>query len=385
MTRRLYNEDSYRKSFRATVVSCLPYREKMYQVVLDRTAFFPEGGGQSSDTGTLGNVAVIDVREVEEDVIHITKEPLEVGGEIEGVIDWELRFDKMQQHTAEHIASGILDRKYGFQNVGFHLNREIVTMDFDGVITREQGNELEREINAAVTANVPIHVSYPAKEELKDIQYRSKIEIEGQVRIVVVEGYDTCACCAPHVRTTGEIGMVKLTEIQSHRGGVRITMVCGQRALLDYQEKSASVKGISVLLSAKEQEVLSSVERLKEEVQSVKSEVWKLQNLLICYKMIAISGEEERVLLFEEELDTEHAREMVNQLLQKGCGIVAVFLINKDQGYHYIIGSKTEDIRGIGRAINERCNGRGGGKPMMVQGNVMATREEIELIWSELE
>ncbi len=384
MTERLYNEESYIRSFRANVVSCKPYKEKMYQVVLDRTAFFPEGGGQTSDTGSIGGTLVVDVRENGEEVLHITENALQVGENIEGVINWEERFDKMQQHTAEHITSGIINAKYGFHNVGFHLNSQIVTMDFDGVITREQGNELEEEVNKAVTLNVPVQVLYPSKEELNQLEYRSKIEIEGQVRIVQVGEYDTCACCAPHVRTTGEIGLVKFTDIQSHRGGVRITMVCGKRALLDYQEKSGSVKGISVLLSAKEKEVKEAVERVNAELLNSKATIGELQSLLVEYKVKAIDTTLSSICLFEDDLDMNHARELVNKVVDKGVEVVAIFLGNDEKGYHYIIGSVTQDVRNLGKELNAMCAGRGGGKPDMIQGSVSAKEADILEVWNQI-
>ncbi len=391
MTRRLYNEDGYMQSFQAEVISCKAYKETTYQVVLDRTAFFPEGGGQSSDTGFLNQIKVLDVQEVkgenqEVEVIHIVENPLEIGEKVQGVINWTQRFDKMQQHTAEHVVSGIVHKIYGYKNVGFHLNSEIVTMDFDGVITREQANELEVLVNEVVVANVPIKIHYPSREELQELEYRSKIEIEGQVRLVEVVGYDTCACCAPHVKTTGEIGMVKLTDIQSHRGGVRIVLKCGNRALRDYQEKSSSVKTLSGLLSAPELEIVQGVERLKEELQNVRGNIWNLQNQLLECKLVTIQQQkhEKYIVVFEEDLDMDHVRELVNKLVldlteekYQELQFVAAFIPN-GEGYQYIIASQTVDVRTIGKKLNEVCNGRGGGKPVMVQGSILATRKEIE-------
>lgn len=384
MTRRLYNEDSYVQSFRANVISCVPHKENMYQVVLDRTAFFPEGGGQTSDTGMIGSVNVVDVRDKNEEIIHITDGELQMGCEVEASINWEQRFDKMQQHTGEHIVSGIMSKEHGLNNVGFHLNSEIVTMDFDNVLTREQINELEIKANEAVYANIPIVVSYPSKEELEHISYRSKIEIEGQVRIVQVGKYDICACCAPHVGMTGEIGLIKFTDVQNHRGGIRITMKCGKRGLLDYQEKMTSVRNIGSLLSAKENAVIESVERLKEEVQRLKSYSWELQDQLICYKAKEVRekhGQEK--LIFDTTLDVEHRRELVNCLVPD-MQVVGVLTGDDETGYQYILGSTVLDLRKIGKELNNRCNGRGGGKPTMVQGSIQATEEEIQDAFYEI-
>lgn len=390
MTRRLYNEDGYMQSFQANVISCEAYDEATYKVVLDRTAFFPEGGGQSSDVGTLNGIEVIHVQDVhaqeEDEIFHILREPIEIGTRVEGRINWEQRFDKMQQHTAEHIVSGLMNHLHGFQNVGFHLSKDIVTMDFNGVINRLQANELEVLVNRAVYENVSVEIEYPNKEALEKLSYRSKIEINGQVRLVSVIGYDVCACCAPHVKKTGEIGQVKLTDIQSHRGGMRITMKCGMRALLDYQEKSGSVKKLSGMLSAKEDEVVQGVERLQEEIQKSYSDNWNLQNIIQKNKIEEIQrdSEQEWILVFEQELDVDHVRALINELVvltkemkENAIKVVAVFMPNQD-GYQYIIGSQLLDVRSFGKYINEVCNGRGGGKSMMVQGSVKSTELEIK-------
>ena len=217
MTEKLFYQDSHMKEFQATVVSCEPQKDH-YLIVLDQTAFFPEGGGQYADTGKLGDVEITDVHEKDGVIYHTANMPLEVGSTVTGRLHWEERFEKMQQHTGEHIVSGLVHERFGYQNVGFHLGSDYCTMDFNGPITKEQLKEIEREANEAVYQNLDIQVLYPSKEELSDMEYRSKIEIEGQVRIVVVPGYDVCACCAPHVKKTGEIGMIKLVNMMNYKG-----------------------------------------------------------------------------------------------------------------------------------------------------------------------
>ena len=268
MTDRLYYNDSHRKEFEAEVLDCRPVKDK-YEVVLDRTAFFPEGGGQYADTGYLDDVEVLDVKEREDVIFHTTAAPLEIGRMVAGRIDWEQRFDRMQQHTGEHMVSGLIHRRFGYDNVGFHLGSDYCTMDFNGPIPREALKEIEQEANRAVFQNLDIQISYPSKKELKELEYRSKIEIDGQVRIVTVPGYDVCACCAPHVKRTGEIGLIKLVGMAKYKGGERISMLCGRRALLDYEIKDENAKRISALLCAKEYEVADAVERMKEEQASL--------------------------------------------------------------------------------------------------------------------
>ena len=222
MTEKLFYEDSHMITFLATVIACEKAGD-YYEAVLTRTAFFPEGGGQYADTGRIDGVEVVDVQERQGLIYHKLSEPLELGKEVEGTIDWEERFSKMQQHSGEHIVSGLVHRTYGYDNVGFHMGKDAVTMDFNGVLTREQLKEIEKKANEAVVKNIDIQVLYPTKEQLEKIEYRSKIEIDGQVRIVEVPGYDTCACCAPHVKKTGEIGIIKLVGVQNYKGGVRVS------------------------------------------------------------------------------------------------------------------------------------------------------------------
>ena len=222
MTEKLFYQDSHIAEFEAEVLSCTAAGAG-YEIELDRTAFFPEGGGQYADTGMLGGVRVTDVQERDGRVLHMTDGPLDAGMRVTGRIDWEERFMKMQQHSGEHIVSGLVHARFGYNNVGFHLGTEDCTMDFGGVLTDEQLMEIEREANRAVWKNLEIEALYPTEEELKKLQYRSKIEIEGQVRIIVIPGYDVCACCAPHVKRTGEIGLIKLNHMQHYKGGVRVT------------------------------------------------------------------------------------------------------------------------------------------------------------------
>lgn len=376
MTEKLFYQDSHRSTFTAIVQEVRPSGNG-YEIILDRTAFFPEGGGQSSDTGSLGGVSVSDVQEIDGKIIHYTDGPLVEGTEVEGCIDWTERFSKMQQHTGEHIVSGLINKIYGYHNVGFHLGTDSVTLDFNGVVPKEKLHEIEQLANEAVAKNLPVQVLYPTDEELSKISYRSKIEIEGQVRIVVIDGYDVCACCAPHVKQTGEIGLIKLVGMQNYKGGVRISMLCGFRALEDYYQKEKNNREIAVMLSAKEYETAVEVERLQEELAMKKAKIAELEQKFLEQKVETLDVSGEIVCLFEET-DPVMTREMVNLLLKKGAKMAAVFSGNEREGYRYVLGSRSLDVRKNGKLLNEAFHGRGGGKPEMVQGTVQGKREEIE-------
>lgn len=377
MTEKLFYKDSHMSTFSAVVKSC-EKTKKGYEAVLDRTAFFPEGGGQSADTGWINGIEVTDARERDGEVYHLMKEPLIPGEEVEGKIRDKERFSKMQQHTGEHIISGLVHKMYGYNNVGFHLGTEDVTMDFDGVLNKEQMREIEYLANEAVAKNLDVVVTYPSKDELKDLEYRSKIEIEGQVRIVTIPGYDVCACCAPHMDTTGQIGLIKLTGLQNYKGGVRISMLCGFRALADYNVKEDNTRAIGAELSAKEEKLVEAVVRQKEEAASLKLENASLWRQILHYKAQAMPDNEPHIWHFDSELSGDTAREFANILMDKNTGICGIFFGSDRSGYRYVIASKTTDIRPIAKQLNADCNGKGGGKPEMVQGSLNATREQIQ-------
>ena len=407
-TIRLFDRDSFIKDFMATIVSCVKVENgettesekkagEQYKIILDQTAFFPEGGGQTADTGYLLILAdknnpestilmdgeVLDVQEENGQIVHYVDNPFKEGTVIKGVLNWKDRFSKMQHHSGEHIVSGLVNKHFGFNNVGFHLGSQVVTLDFDGVMTKEQLRKIEYKANEAVVANLPIQVTYPSKEELEQLHYRSKIEIDGQVRIVEIPGYDTCACCAPHMNTTGQIGMIKLINMHNYKGGVRVYMLCGFAALADYNEKEDSVRTIAQSMSANESQVAEAVERLKAEIFRQKGEIMALTNELLNYKVAAILEGTERAVLIEENLEGNQPRELMNKLLEKEVGIAIVFAGNDDKGYRYVIGSRSQDVRGLAKEMNGVLNGRGGGKPEMVQGSVACKKAEIEAFFAE--
>lgn len=379
MTEKLYYENSYIQRFEAEVLAC-EKQEDYYEIVLDKTAFFPEGGGQSADRGFLNGIPVSDAREKNGIVYHITSLPIHPGTPVLGEIDFKERFSKMQQHTGEHIISGIVHRRFGWHNVGFHLGSEIVTMDFDGALNADELADIEYQANEIAFSNRKVEVSYPAKEDLEKLEYRSKIEIEGQVRIVTIPGVDVCACCAPHVNNTGEIGMIKIVDAQKYKGGTRVSMVCGFRALHDYRTKERNINQISVVLSAKPDLSAEAVLRQKEELQHDKDRMIYFQGKYIEEKAGRIpDGGDGHIgmLLFEEDLDSSMMRKYVNLSVGKTDGISGCFVGDDQNGYRYVLGSETLDVRSISGEMNRDLDGKGGGKPGMVQGSVNGTKEQI--------
>lgn len=376
MTEKLFYYDSHKVDFTAEVLSCEPWKDQ-YKIVLDRTVFFPEGGGQYADTGYLNGVKVTDVHEKDGVIFHTAAASLKAGETVSGSINWEERFEKMQQHTGEHIVSGLVNARFGYHNVGFHLGSDYCTMDFDGEITKEELREIELAANEAVWKDLAVEVDVPPKDVLAQMEYRSKIELDGQVRIVTVPGYDVCACCAPHVKRTGEIGLIKLVNMIHYKGGVRITMLCGGRALRDYGKKDENGKEISALLCAKELEIAEAVRHLKEEQEALKGKCAALRQKLLAALSREIPVEDDVVAVFDRELDGNGPRELMNLLLDRGAKVCAVFAGTDGDGYRYVIGSRIQDVRPLCKELNEAFFGRGGGKPGMVQGTLCGHEKEI--------
>ena len=386
-TVRLYDQDAYATEFEAEVLACEEVEKKekkVYQVWLDQTLFFPEEGGQSPDMGTIDGIKVLDVQIKDEVITHTLAAPLAVGTMVKGVVDWKHRFYNMQQHSGEHIFSGIVHNRFGYDNVGFHLSDSIVTMDFNGVITAEDIEKIETEVNQAIIENIPVEVSYPTKEELKVLEYRSKIEIEGQVRIVTIPGYDVCACCAPHVRRTGEIGMLKVMNVQSYKGGVRISILCGFRALEAFRQKADIITELMAQFSTNQEALVENVTKLKNTNQTMKNQLALAKQELMEYKVAAIPEDSENAILFESDLDTPVVRNVVNGLVEQFTGICAVFVGNDESGYQFIVGSKNKDCRAIAAALREKLSARGGGSDKMIQGSVAASQLQIEELLATL-
>ena len=374
-TKRLYYEDVYIKEFRGTVTECRK-TDKGYRILLDQSAFYPEGGGQPCDLGTLNDSRVTDVQEEEGELIHYTEEPLEAGTEVEGKIDWERRFDLMQQHSGEHMVSGLIHEAYGYNNVGFHMGSDVITIDFSGVLTWEQLEEIEEKVNRKIWENSPVRIFYPSEEELRTLPYRSKKELEGKIRLVEFPGADLCACCGTHVTHTGEIGAVKFLSVENFREGVRVSMISGKRVMDYLKTVNDQNRQISVKLSAKQEETAQAVERLWEENYRLKGRLLNMEQELCRTEAQRWEGEGS-VLLFHEGLDADGVRRMADSVMQTCAGCCAVFSRSEDGSYKYAIGEKDGDLRQFVKEMNAALDGRGGGRPFFAQGSVKATEEEI--------
>ncbi len=375
LSEKLFYTDSYISKFDATVLSCVKSSD-IYKIILDKTAFFFEGGGQKADTGYIGDAFVFDVQEIDGKIVHFSKNEVSEGEKYICIIDWETRFKRMQQHSGEHVVSGIVNSIYGYDNVGFHMEDDYVTIDFNGELTRQQLDEIEDKANYAVYNNYSIECFFPSENELKILDYRSKLDLTENVRLVRIENTDLCACCAPHLRSTGEIGIIKILDFMRHRGGIRLVMKSGFDALQDYRNKYKSVYDISNLLSAKQTEVFDVVDRLKNELESKDRQFYSFKNSVAQAARSSFASAGDNLYYFSQNFDADMMRDLVNYGMQK-CKMCFVFSGDDNKGYSYIIGSETVDFKGFLREFNNTLNGRGGGRDTMVQGKVSATEKEI--------
>ncbi len=380
MTEKLYYADSFMKTFTAAVLSCQESKTG-YAVTLNRTAFYPEGGGQPFDTGTLGDARVTDVREKDGVIVHTCDKPFPVGETVTGSISWDRRFDHMQQHSGEHITSGVICARYHCDNVGFHLGKELVTIDFNADIPARDLPSIEAAVNRYIWEDHPIDIRFLSGEALEQAEYRSKKFIPGEVRLVAFPGADCCACCGTHVRTSGQVGLVKLLSCQKFREGVRIEMVCGRRALDYCSAVLEQNHKVSQLLSAKVMDTAAAVERMQKELYNLRGRIASLEEAAFQQKAEALSGKGD-VLLLEEDMSPESLRKLCGAVGAVCGGRCAVFA-GTDGGWKYAVGGGTEDLRPLAKALNAALQGRGGGKPDFIQGSAACTREDIEAFFGE--
>ena len=367
MTQKLYETDAYVQEFTATVLSCAP-AQGGYAVVLDKTAFFPEGGGQPCDLGTLGAAHVTDVHTDGTTITHTTDAPLEPGAQVTGRIDWPRRLDAMQQHTGEHILSGALHRLFGAENVGFHIGSPYVRMDTSVPLTAAQLARAEAEANAAVRADTPVHCYIPDAATLAATEYRSKKELEGPVRLVKAGG-DCCACCGTHLARTGEVGLIKIISAQHYKTGIRLAVACGQRAYDAVAAICADAEAAGRLLSAPAGSLTPAVENRQNGETALKQRIAALQNALAdAYVKAAVPGQP--AVLWAEGADGDGLRRIAMAVCA-GTNQVACALSPGGQGTSYaLVAPEGIDARALGKALNEAFAGRGGGKPAFCQGSL---------------
>ncbi len=378
MTERLYYADASVRCFEAAVLSCEQAGDR-WAVELDRTAFFPEGGGQPGDRGALGAAHVLDTREKEGRILHFCDRPLDVGDAVSGKLDWPLRFARMQIHSGEHLVSGTAHRRWGCENVGFHMTERSATLDFDRELSPEQIRELERAVNESVWADLPIRAFFPSPEELAALVFRQKKELTGQVRLVEIPGVDLCACCAPHVERTGQIGLVRLLSADRHRGGVRITMTAGRSAWEWAAALGDDADKLSALFSAPRDALPAAAERILAELENARQATAAMERrytALLAESAVPTGGN--RCFFLPGEMSAAAARELA-EAGKKACGgICAVFAGDDEGGWRYVMASESADLRARARELNAALSGRGGGSPSMIQGGCTAARTEIE-------
>ena len=379
-TVKLYYENAFLREFDGVVVDCRPQGKK-WLVILDQTAFYPEGGGQPADHGILGGAKVTDVHERDGVILHTCDRALPEGETVHGEIDWPRRFDHMQQHSGEHIVSGMLCAAYNCDNTGFHLGEGSVIIDYNADIPWEGVLDIEARANRYIWENHSLVTLYPTAQELAALPYRSKKELTGQVRIVTIPGADICACCGTHVSSTGEIGLIKIFSCVKFHDGVRLEILCGRRALAYLSEIAEQNRRVSGLLSAKPLETAAAVRRLLDAEAAQKQRAAGLEEAVFAQKAQALAGAG-NVLLFEPAMNPDSLRRLTDLVMSACGGRAAVFAGSDADGYKYAVGEQDGDLRQLVKELNAQLHGRGGGKPFFAQGSVQAGRAEIEVFFA---
>ncbi len=395
-TKKLFYEDAYIKEFTATVTDCREAKDG-YRILLDQTAFYPEGGGQPYDTGTLRTdaqtVSVLEVHEKDGELLHYTDAPLPAGTAVKGKIDWARRFDLMQQHSGEHIVSGLVHAAYGYDNVGFHMGSDVITIDFSGELSEEDLARIEAEANEAIWQNQETKITWPSREELDHLTYRSKKELTGAVRIVEFPSadpspqrpyVDRCACCGTHVKRSGEIGIIKLLSVTKFREGVRVEMISGKRVLDYLNMVSAQNHQVSVLLSAKIDRTGEAVQHQLDENFRLRGRVLSLEEKTFAQEAARLKGAGD-VLLFEKDMEADSVRKLAVAVMETCGGRCAVFSDNGDGTYKYAVGEENGDLRDLVKAMNQALDGRGGGKPFFAQGSVKNGEDRIRAFFRDFD
>ena len=381
-TEKLYYENPFLRQFAATVLSCEAGKDG-YLVTLDRTAFYPEGGGQPADHGTLNGVAVTDVHEKGGVIFHTCQEKVEIGAVVTGQIDWERRFDHMQQHSGEHILSGILCELYHCDNVGFHLGADTVTIDYNTDISWEQAMAAEQRANETIWADTPVKILFSTPEELETIHYRSKKELSGQVRIVAFPGADCCACCGTHVLSAGQVGIIKVLSCQKFRSGVRMEILCGKRAWRYLGQVYDQARAVGQHLSVKPVDVGDAVERLSADLLSAKQRAAAMETELFFHKAEAFRGKGD-VLLVEPSMSGEGTRRLADAVAKTCGGLAAVFSGESGQYHYALVRADGADISALVKAMNAALSGRGGGRNGFAQGSAAAEESAVRDFFNNL-
>ena len=379
-TTKLYYEDPFLQGFTAAVTSCEEGKGG-YLVTLDRTAFYPEGGGQPYDTGVLGEAKVLEVHDKNGVITHLCNKPLAVGASVEGKIDWARRFDHMQQHSGEHICSGLICERFRCDNVGFHMGTDTVTIDFNADISWEELMEIEEAANRYICEDHPIDIRFYRGAELDKVEYRSKKPLEGDVRIVAFTGADCCACCGTHVPRSGQVGLVKFLSVQKFREGVRIELLCGDRARRYLSACWEQDVRIAQALSVKPTASAAGVERVLGELSALKQHCAQLEEAAFAQTAAQYENRGD-VLLFEDEMPGDSLRKLCDAVASVCGGRCAVFA-GAEGAYKYAIGCASGDLRELTKRMNAALSGRGGGKPNFVQGSVSCRRADIETFFTQ--
>jgi alanyl-tRNA synthetase len=388
MTEKLYDKDSHQTQTTAQVTACESV-EGGFEVLLDQTVLFPEGGGQPCDTGWIGDARVLSCREEHGEVVHTTDRALTVGETALVRLDWARRFDFMQQHTGEHLLSFAFYKLFEAANIGFHLALDYATIDFDKPLSREQIAEAELLANSYVWRNLPVTATfYDSEEDVKSLPLRKHAEgLTAPIRIVSIEDADMCTCCAPHCALTGEIGSIFVVDAAGYKGGTRVTFLCGERALKRHRTEHDDLDAIGRRFSTARENAVSAVAKLSDEYGALKRrerELAKELNGFLSNELRANAKQAGKyrvsVRLFSG-MDAGRLKDLAQCAAEPG--MIAALFSQQEGKLNYVLacGEKFPlDVGELIPAVNAATGGKGGGRGTLAQGMAQSDSDAEETV-----
>jgi len=371
---RLYYSNPYCESFTARVVNQSQDTEGNYYVVLDNTAFYPTGGGQPHDTGTLNGIAVLNVEEVEDEIRHTLAESLGSATEVEGIIDWKRRFDHMQQHAGQHILSAAFVELFEFSTVSFHLGKDIVSIDLDAEnVSSKQLDAVEKLANDIISENRLIEIKWVTEDELHHYPLRKQLAVTDEIRLVIIPDFDYNGCGGTHPSTVGQVSALKILSTEKHRGKVRVHFVCGGRVLEQLERKNLELAETSRLLSAPDDGVADAVQKLLETNHSLEKSLAVAEEALLIFEAQALLSQQVQGVVKALFIDrtVQQLQKLARLLVAETEEMIVLLVAESDNRLQFVAarGASVEtSMKQVASAALPIINGKGGGNDSFVQG-----------------
>ncbi|MBS4201012.1 alanyl-tRNA editing protein [Bacillus sp. FJAT-49732] len=383
---RLYYKDAYVTSFTSRIVKQSQDSDGNWYVILENTAFYPTGGGQPHDTGTMNGIEVLNVEEVDGEIRHTLAEKLNASGEIKGVINWGRRFDHMQQHSGQHILTAAFVELFGFHTESFHLGKELCTIDLSVENLKDQQLEAaEKLANDIILKNVPIETKWVTEDELDQYSLRKELAVTDEIRLVIIPEFDYNGCGGTHPNTTGQVSGIKILSIEKQKRKVRVHFVCGGRILQQLHRKNTILAETSRQLSASEDSINNSVAKLLETNRVLERSLEEARESLLTYeaKELLLKSESPLVKDVFYERNMQDVQKLARLIVSMDDEVIALFVVETENRLQFVAAKGTAigtSMKKVSEVALLAINGKGGGKDEFVQGGGERTMTGKELL-----